>query len=73
MQREAFLEDGEREADVLDDEGVESDWSVVDVAKSHRESVDEEEEGVASVEPVGAQASEHRRACENVRLTSGRR
>lgn len=53
VEREAFLQDGEREADVLDDEGVEADRCIVDVAKRHREGVDEEDEGVASVQPGG--------------------
>lgn len=43
---ESFLQDGERESDVFDDEGVESDWGVVDVSKSHGESVDEEVERI---------------------------
>lgn len=46
------MQDREGEANVLDDEGVEADGGIVDVAESHGEGVDEEEEGVAGVEPA---------------------
>jgi hypothetical protein len=57
MDGEAFLKDGEGEADVLDDESVESDGSVVDVAESHRKGIDEEEERIAGSKPVRRQQS----------------
>lgn len=46
MEDDSTLEGGEGESDVLDEKSIESDGSSVDVSKSHRESVKEEEDGV---------------------------
>ena len=48
---QARLENWQRKTGILDDEGVEPNWRIVDVPDSHGENIDEEEERIARVDP----------------------
>lgn len=52
VHRQALLQDGQRQSGILNDERVQPDGRIVDVAEGHRQGVDEEVERIVRVEPA---------------------